>query len=80
MHGHVEANQRLVAERLDDVRAALAGGPRTAYELARALYPDFDETMGGWLLTMTRAWLVHLQALGEAGHDDQPVEHWALSS
>ena len=29
-HGHVEANRRLVAERLDAVRAALAEGPRHA--------------------------------------------------
>ena len=32
--GHIEANRALVAERLDAVRAALAGGPRTAYEIA----------------------------------------------
>jgi glyoxylase-like metal-dependent hydrolase (beta-lactamase superfamily II) len=78
--GHVEANRRRVAERLDAMRAALAGGPRTAYELARALYPEFDESIGSWLLTMARAWLVHLEAQGEAGHDDQPVEHWSLTS
>jgi glyoxylase-like metal-dependent hydrolase (beta-lactamase superfamily II) len=78
--GHVEANRQRVDERLEAVRAALAGGPRTAYELARVLDPDFDEAMGGWLLTMARAWLVHLGALGEAGHDDQPVEHWSLAS
>ena len=34
--GHIEANRELVAERLDAVRAALADGPRTAYEVARA--------------------------------------------
>jgi glyoxylase-like metal-dependent hydrolase (beta-lactamase superfamily II) len=78
--GHVEANRKLVGERLDAARAGLAGGPCTAYELARVLYPEFDESMGAWLLSMTRAWLVHLEALGEAGHDDQPVERWSLAS
>ena len=65
----------------DAVRDALADGPRTAFELARTVYADrFTPEMASWLLTMTRAWLVHLQALGEAEHDDQPVEHWSLAS
>jgi hypothetical protein len=41
---------------------------------------EFGEAMAAWLLTMTRAWLVRLQALGEVDHDDQPVEHWGLAS
>jgi glyoxylase-like metal-dependent hydrolase (beta-lactamase superfamily II) len=79
--GHIEGNRRLVARMVGAVRDTLAGGPCTAYELARAVYADrFNEEMASWLITMTRAWLVHLQALGEADHDDQPVEHWALGS
>ena len=31
-------------------------------------------------MTLTRAWLVHLQALGEIANDGgDPVERWALS-
>jgi glyoxylase-like metal-dependent hydrolase (beta-lactamase superfamily II) len=80
--GHVDANRRRVAERLDAVRAALAGGPRTAYEVARAVYAEeYDTEMASWLLTLTRAWLVHLGALGEARHDEgDPAERWTLGS
>jgi glyoxylase-like metal-dependent hydrolase (beta-lactamase superfamily II) len=79
--GHIEANRRLVAQMCDAVRDALADAPRTAFELSQMVYADrFTPDMAGWLLTMTRAWLVHLRALGEVDHDDRPVEHWQLSS
>jgi glyoxylase-like metal-dependent hydrolase (beta-lactamase superfamily II) len=81
VRGHIEANQRLVAHQRDVVRAALAGGPRTAFELSQTVYADrFSPDMASWLLMMTRAWLVHLQALGDVDHDDRPVEHWYLAS
>jgi glyoxylase-like metal-dependent hydrolase (beta-lactamase superfamily II) len=79
--GHIEANLKLVEERLAAVRLALAAGPKTAFEIAREIYAQqFEEAMAAWLLTLTRAWLVHLQALGEAEPDDQPVERWKLTS
>ena len=78
--GHIEANRRLVEERLASVRTALSG-PKTAYEIAREVYGEqFDESMAAWLLTLTRAWLVHLEARGEAEPDDQPVERWRATS
>jgi glyoxylase-like metal-dependent hydrolase (beta-lactamase superfamily II) len=81
VRGHIEANQRLVGHQRDVVRAALAGGPRTAFELAQTVYADrFTPDMTSWLLMMTRAWLVHLQALGDVDHDDRPVERWYLAS
>jgi glyoxylase-like metal-dependent hydrolase (beta-lactamase superfamily II) len=81
VRGHVDANRQLVARMCDAVRAALAEAPRTAFELSQLVYADrFTPDMASWLLTMTRAWLVHLQALGEAEHDDQPVEHWKGTS
>jgi len=83
--GHIEANRRLVAERVDAVRSALASGPRTAYEVARAVYADvFTEDMASWLMTLTRAWLVHLKALGEVvntpAEGQDPAEHWTFAS
>ena len=40
---HVDANRRLVQQRLDAVRAALQDGPSTAYDLLPPVYgEDFD--------------------------------------
>jgi glyoxylase-like metal-dependent hydrolase (beta-lactamase superfamily II) len=84
VRAHIRANQRLVAERLDAVRAALAGGSRTAYEVAREISGEaYTRDMASWMLTLTRAWLGHLEARGEAlkappeGQD--PAEHWTLT-
>jgi glyoxylase-like metal-dependent hydrolase (beta-lactamase superfamily II) len=65
--GHVAANRRLVAERLDSTRAALAEGPATAFELAGRIYGEaFSEQSAVWLLAKTRSWLTHLEQTGEA--------------
>ncbi len=66
---------------LDAVRAALGDGPRTAYEVARAVYGEqFSQEMAGWQMTMTTAWLIHLAALGELARTpaegEDPAEHW----
>jgi hypothetical protein len=79
--GHVDANRELVADRLDAVRAALDSGRRTAYEVAREISgEDYTREMASWMLTLTRAWLIHLEARGEAvkalPEGDDPAEHW----
>jgi glyoxylase-like metal-dependent hydrolase (beta-lactamase superfamily II) len=81
VRGHIEANRREVAERVAAVRAALAGGPRTAYEVARETYGErYTDDMASWLITLTRAWLVHLSARGEAGAaEDDGIERWAVA-
>ena len=76
--GHIAANRALVAERLDAVRAALAGGPRTPYEIAQEVYGEaFTEVTTTWLLSKTRSWLTHLERLGEASKDGQTPERWS---
>jgi glyoxylase-like metal-dependent hydrolase (beta-lactamase superfamily II) len=76
--GHITANRELVAQRLAAVRAALADGPLTAYEIARKVYGDaFSEVMATWLLTKTRCWLTHLEGRGEATRDAQTPERWS---
>jgi hypothetical protein len=76
--GHIAANRALVAERLDAVRAALAAGPTTAYEIAQTVYGEaFNELTANWLLSKTRSWLTHLEALGEASHDSGTPERWS---
>jgi glyoxylase-like metal-dependent hydrolase (beta-lactamase superfamily II) len=76
--GHITANRALVAARLEAVREALAGGPRTAYEIAQEVYGEaFTEAMATWLLTKTRCWLIHLERLGEASRDGGTPERWS---
>ena len=70
VRGHVAANRDLVAQRLDATRAALAGGPGTAFELAGRVYGEaFGEQSATWLLAKTRSWLTHLERRGEAVRD-----------
>jgi glyoxylase-like metal-dependent hydrolase (beta-lactamase superfamily II) len=67
---HVAANRKLVAERLDAARTALAERPGTAFELAGRIYGEaFSEQSATWLLGKTRAWLIHLEQAGEALRD-----------
>jgi glyoxylase-like metal-dependent hydrolase (beta-lactamase superfamily II) len=84
VRAHIRANQNLVAERLDAVRAALASGPRTPYEVAREISgAAYTTDMASWMLTLTHAWLGHLRMLGEAvkapPEGEDPAEHWALT-
>ena len=72
--GHVAANRRLVAERLDAVRAALAQGEATPFELAGRVYGEaFSEQSASWLMSKTRSWLTHLERRDEARRT-QPAE------
>jgi hypothetical protein len=65
--GHVAANRALVAERLDAVRAALADGGGTPFELAARIHGEaFSDETATWLLALTRSWLTHLERRGEA--------------
>jgi glyoxylase-like metal-dependent hydrolase (beta-lactamase superfamily II) len=76
--GHIAANRELVDRRLDAVRAALAQGPRTPYEIAQEVYGEaFNEATATWLLAKTRAWLIHLERLGAASKDEQTPERWS---
>jgi glyoxylase-like metal-dependent hydrolase (beta-lactamase superfamily II) len=81
VRAHVDANRELVAGRLEAVRAALSGGPRTGYEIARDISGEaYTREMATWLLSLTRAWLIHLAALGEAAPEEEDGrERWALT-
>jgi glyoxylase-like metal-dependent hydrolase (beta-lactamase superfamily II) len=83
--GHIAANRELVARNLETVRSVLARGPRTPYEVAREFYGEqFSEEMAAWQMAMTRAWLTHLEAIGDArrtpSEGDDPAERWARVS
>jgi glyoxylase-like metal-dependent hydrolase (beta-lactamase superfamily II) len=78
VHGHIEANRRVVAERLDAVRRELSDGPRTAHELAQVIYEAPPTAFTApWKLTETLCYLRHLQVGGEAcAQEDGGVQHW----
>jgi len=66
LHGHVEGNRALVAERL----AAIVGelrerGEATAFDLLPAIYGErLMPATAGWLLTKTLCYLDHLEGQG----------------
>jgi glyoxylase-like metal-dependent hydrolase (beta-lactamase superfamily II) len=77
--GHVEGNRKLVAERLDAVRAALAEAPGSPYELAPRVYgEDWTPERRTWLMTKMLCWLRHLEVLGEASPEGESPETWRL--
>jgi glyoxylase-like metal-dependent hydrolase (beta-lactamase superfamily II) len=79
--GHIAANRELVAQRLDAVRAVLARGPRTPYELAQEVYGElFTEATATWLLTKMRAYLTHLERLGLVERGGEDPERWAAAA
>ena len=75
---HVEANRKLVQQRLDAVLAGLQAGPATAYELAPAVYGEaFTPEVAGWLLSKLLCFLTHLEALGQVERLQGEPERWA---
>jgi glyoxylase-like metal-dependent hydrolase (beta-lactamase superfamily II) len=76
----VEANRRAVSERLDRVRAVLADGPRTPFEVVpHVLDTELPPAMMvGWGLSETLCYLTHLERRGEAIKlDGAGPERWA---
>lgn len=79
--GHVEANRALVRQRLDAVRAALAAGPRSAYEVAEAVYGErLTDAMVPWLMSKTLCWLAHLEREGLAERGGRAPERWSAAA
>jgi glyoxylase-like metal-dependent hydrolase (beta-lactamase superfamily II) len=76
--GHVAANRALVEQRLEAVQAALAGGSRTAYEIAQEVYGErLTEVTVNWLMSKTLCWLTHLERRGLAERAGENPERWA---
>jgi glyoxylase-like metal-dependent hydrolase (beta-lactamase superfamily II) len=77
---HHTANRRLVGERLDAVLAGLADGPRTAWDLAPAVYGErFRPEMAGWLMTKLLCYLTHLETTGSVRRIEGEPEQWVTS-
>ncbi len=78
VHGHIDGNRKLVAERIDRTLAALGPRPRTAFEIAPEIYGEpLGPHNGRWLLTQTLSYLDHLERLGRATkRPDGEVTRW----
>ena len=78
VHGHVEGNRALVAQRVDAVLASLDGRPRTAVEIAPGVYDEqLTPSNAAWLLSQTLCYLKHLQLQGRVTPvPDGDLERW----
>jgi glyoxylase-like metal-dependent hydrolase (beta-lactamase superfamily II) len=83
VRGHIEANRKLVNERLEKVLAALGdGGPQTVVEAVPSVYGEpltpFNAT---WWLSETLCYLRHLEQGGRVTREpDGDVERWSLAA
>ena len=74
---HIQANRRLVDERLATVLDALRGSEPTPFEVVPQVYGDaLSQGNAHWLLSKTLAYLTHLEALGRARRIPGEVERW----
>jgi glyoxylase-like metal-dependent hydrolase (beta-lactamase superfamily II) len=76
--GHIEANRKLVAERLEKALAALADRPRTAVEISPEIYGEpLSRLNAGWLLAQTLCYLTHLELRDKVTREpDGEAERW----
>ncbi len=80
VHGHIEGNRRLVAERIEATLAALSPEPQTALEIAPTIYGEpIGFHNGNWLLTQTLCYLHHLELRGQARRETRR-RHRTLAS
>ena len=72
VHGHIEGNRRLVAERLASLVEALGGGANlTAIELAPFVYgEELTQYNVQWRLQETLCYLRHLEVAGRISAED----------
>ena len=80
--GHIEANRRLVRERLDAAVAAVETGPKTGIEIAARIYGEpLNETNTGWRLQETLCYLQHLELEGRVSREAEgDLERWEIAS
>ena len=78
VRGHIDANRRLVDERLQAVTEALGRGVRTVVEIVPEVYAEpLTPANAGWFLTQTLSYLRHLEQAGQVRPvSDGPVQRW----
>ena len=79
----IAANRRTIQERMERIRAALAKGPRTAFDVVPEMWSDVDlpePLMIGWGLTEALCYLTHMELRGEVVKlDGEDTERWQLA-
>ncbi len=82
VHGHIEGNRALVAERLDAVRGAVGREGLTAVEITPHVYGEpLSEFNAQWRLSETLCYLTHLERLGDVVREpDGGVERWLAAA
>ncbi|HEY2161179.1 MAG TPA: MBL fold metallo-hydrolase [Solirubrobacteraceae bacterium] len=82
VHGHIHGSRSLAITRLEATRAALAGGPLTALEIAPSVYDQpLSARNATWQLSETLSYLTHLERLGEVEPEpDAEVTRWRLAA
>jgi glyoxylase-like metal-dependent hydrolase (beta-lactamase superfamily II) len=80
VHGHIEANRRLVRERLDAVLTVVADGPKTAAEVAPAVHEEgLTRTNAGWVLQETLCYLHHLARQRRVSRESEgDLDRWRI--
>jgi glyoxylase-like metal-dependent hydrolase (beta-lactamase superfamily II) len=80
-HGHVEANRKLVAERIEGVLRALKDGAKTVVEAVPIVYGEpLTAANANWRLSETLSYLTHLEVQGQVAREpDGAVERWRLA-
>ena len=79
VHGHIEGNRNLVAERLQAVMTAVAAEPLTAVQIAPAIHggQPLDARNAQWFLSETLCYLRHLERAGRLQSEpDGDAERW----
>jgi hypothetical protein len=81
LHGHVEGNRALIAQRLEAITAALGErGEATAFDLLAPIYGErLMPATAGWLLTKTLCYLEHLERGAAVRRIDGEPTRWALT-
>jgi glyoxylase-like metal-dependent hydrolase (beta-lactamase superfamily II) len=78
VQAHIVANRKLVHERLDRTLAALADGPKTAYDAVPWVYDEpLTQATATWWLTGTLCYLRHHEVTGRVRRVEGDPERWS---
>jgi glyoxylase-like metal-dependent hydrolase (beta-lactamase superfamily II) len=79
VHGHIEGNRTLVAQRLEAILAAVAAEPKTAVEILPEVYDQpLNFRNATWFLAETLSYLRHLEVQGRvSAEQDGGAERWS---
>jgi glyoxylase-like metal-dependent hydrolase (beta-lactamase superfamily II) len=78
VQAHIDANRRLVDERLASVASAVTTRPLTAFEVVPEVYGELLSAHNAhWLLSKVLCYLTHLRALGRVRRIEGEPERWS---